>query len=1671
MKTKTLFKFSLRYLGSCLAVFILTACSEKVLEFESNSAKITGSIEGFSSLASKASHSLTAMSCTSPQVSLYKLDETGEKILPAAATQNLAADGAYTFNLRGTGITLANNAPVDPLIVVLENCSEVLTRPITGTKDQNISQGSSLIGYLLNRPEKDRLSESLQTQKDRLVSLISVVESAGTLQLAYQALTNNPTASAEFSSLFGVAPTALMHAAPQVLSLSWPTTTTPAEQTTLTMSVSGSHWSPTYTAAYIWKFDNTVISTSNNASYTLGPNSQGTRTLTLYMGQDDGGGNLDLTKPYHQISKTITVQNTVQPAPLNFSVTSPVNASTDPISTRSLTLTFITGAALSNCASFSSMALTEDTVLQPAVSDFTMTCSTNGSQTLNYSLQSSGDGVKGLRLWAKDSSGNISTIPTVVYVTVDETNPVPTITNLAATVRGGAAIPVSYSATDATSSIGSLKLQYAPDGTSFVDVLTLTSLSSPQSWSSPSSDITGAKLRLVATDSAGNSASATTAAFNIDSTAPTAPTISRSSSAVANSQDVTISATCTADYDKILYSETSSTPAITDSAWENCAASKTFTVSNGDGLKTIYAFTKDAVGNISASSSVTMTLDTTNPSVMLSNLNTGSYKGGSSQTMTWTVIDTNWGSQTLSVDYSTDNGSTWSSLTSGISNDGTEAITLPSVDSNQVKLKLKGCDLGGNCNEAISSGSLLIDSTAPTLSSVIINDGAVYAGTANITVKVSLTEPNGPTQVRLDLGNVGSGDCQSEYADDNWVSWVNASTNLNYLITPVDGEKKVCVWAKDSLGNISTISGPSTGILGVNMDTITYQVGNPPTLSEFSVTRTSGGTTVTAGDAMTISWDASDAEGLHNDPISFAYTTNNSVWKDIITNGDIKDPNNITWMGGLTANPMSASGSVTSWVAPASSYFRVRAIVRDMSGNTSAVAQSQTFNTGGWSIYAGSRDKGDGGTGPSASLYINPHTTRVFGFDPTTGDLYALDSIGIRKLSALTGLVSTVIVSSTINLTEAGSSLPSTIQIPVSSSTSLYFDSKGRMYVQDTSRKLWQIDFKNNYARLYLGGGTGFDAASGATGINATLGAMTFDESDSLYFLTYCSNTADHNPPSFVTPIRIMKLTQNTDGTPGTLTRIAGDCSTSAITYGVSAYNASLGTNHYQVGLADIAVWGNGSRIYYKSYSGGAFKIIDGTLYSATYPTSLRASRVTYNPEDGKLYTTNTTGGVSQVTPNLTGNGGDTNTIFFRGDSTAAGCADDGTTLSNYCGSVDGHVMFFNGMMFFFDGAVSNSASNYSIRYFDGAGTLRTVFGAKPFWGDGKDKSLMRGSISSIYYKKSTEPNQTAFPEGLYFMERAGMVFGHINPTTGIVTQLWGNQARRNYYPVNGMTVGKNEQMGLPYSDLNGAVFTFDNTGLPWMRTNYVLNKIGADNKVITLQSNNSNRIQDAADGADPYNYSMYINSGKSNFTLKDQTLFIADTYGSGVSPSPDPIPGIRALDFTAGTLQKIIGGTFTQSMATLSSGDVTVAGEVVNSPLQHTCGNNGSCYIEYRASEDRLYFTEGNKFRYITTPSNTATSTLVTLFTLASGNFHNFKFSDDGSQLWYFKNNGALICKDISSGKSWCDNTTDHFAVRGNFPGASGNYANNMTWKDSGTLLLSTWSGEILQYVLPTGP
>jgi hypothetical protein len=81
-------------------------------------------------------------------------------------------------------------------------------------------------------------------------------------------------------------------------------------------------------------------------------------------------------------------------------------------------------------------------------------------------------------------------------------------------------------------------------------------------------------------------------------------------------------------------------------------------------------------------------------------------------------------------------------------------------------------------------------------------------------------------------------------------------------------------------------------------------------------------------------------------------------------------------------------------------------------------------------------------------------------------------------------------------------------------------------------------------------------------------------------------------------------------------------------------------------------------------------------------------------------------------------------TPWFNGNSATTGCNLDGVSITNYRGAADIKIVTSNGQIFFADGAISNSDSNYSIRFVDSLNKVQTLMGSLPLYGDGKQKYI-----------------------------------------------------------------------------------------------------------------------------------------------------------------------------------------------------------------------------------------------------------------------------------------------------------------------------------------------------------
>ncbi len=1609
--------------------------------------------------------------CSDKSVSLYAIGPDGKKDAKIAEAA-VADDGSYKFeHLSAYGIHLDELAHSTKYLVEFACGDDVFRRFVTGSNGQDLFYGTTLFAWLGQTSIGHLVS---QKNSSAWNEFFNAARSAESVLDAYTLLFSDSNHRTRFIVLFGTEPDVLKEAAPELRSADVPKNL--KEGVTEELSVQAAHWWPDYPFAYEWRVGAKVLARAASFHYKPEANSQGEHSLQVFVGSDKGGGEVDLDKPLAESAFDIAIENTVPASsPPLVLVSSSVTNSTS-VQLKILTGPEVDGRA-QNCESFSKLALVEEafpaTGLAPVVpSAYVIDCTDTPEQDLGFSL-SGVEGVRVLRLWVMDAAGFTSVAPSEVSVVYDKTPPqIDVLAPMAnERVKTGATYTIRWTTNEPNAKVDSVAIDYsADDGSTWTELASSLPDTGEYEWAVPINEVTQARIRIRVEDLAENTGEAVSAPFIIDGTPPEPPVVTLASDDPSNNRTVQIALVCDSDIAKVYFSE-SATPPDSDSAgWTDCEALMSFDVSAGDGLKTIYAWAQDHVGHVSEiSSSVSMTLDQTPPVIVLTSLNSGVYRAGSDEIVTWTITDPHLGSVTLDIDFSSDGGETWMLLAQGVPNTGSQQVTLPLINTSQARIRVRGCDMLNNCGEAMSAGDFVVDHNPPVLKSVVINDGETVTNSSLLRIKIDIdTETEyGPVRVLIKEAAAMTGDCQSEFVDSGWLGWTDASQVFLLPTAPIDGEKKVCVWAKDQFDHISVID-PGQGTEGVNSASITFEAGHLPEIVVFAAEGPGGERNVQAGDPITITWEVHDIEGLQDKPISFAYTTDNETWKDIDTHASIEDPSNITWKGSLTPSDKQAAGTFT-WQAPTSGYFKLRAVARDSTDNHSLAANSNTFNTDSWSIYMGSRDRGDGGVGRSASLFVDP-AGWTYAIDPKTGDIYAVDEeYGIRKWDAATGKVSTFIKHGTTNIVD-GQPLNASSRMNVNHLMSLLFDSKGNLLISadtgNNAAKVYRVDLATKVVTHYAGGGTAHDGGYSAHQVSIVSGlGIAIDEEDSLYFFSSCDGTFDE----WSSALNILKIPRNPDGTAGTSEKIMGNCTRNNVTgWGQPAVNASVGSIDYPY-LSGIAAWDKGNVIYVAVYGDVDYKIINGILYQANLPDFYRTKWILYNRDDGYLYTSNNVGGVTKVKPNLSGANGETHEIVFRGDADGPGCTEDGVSINAWCGFVDIPIAIVSGNIFFAHGAQSNGGSAYSIKVWDRTQKLRTVFGSNPFFGEGKNRLLARGNFSGIYYKKATEGNQVAFPAGLYFTEIDGLVLGYVDPNTDNVSVVWGNQVRKeNLSLQTGTVISKDVSMGRPYWGGSGHPLTFDLSGLPWLRVDHSAVRINAD-MTVSVFANGSMYLSDVPDGWSPNSATLLVMGGYHNFTLKGNTLFAIGAFPDGWN---DPIVAIRALDFVGNIVSTVIGGSYTYNGGgdTLTGApDNGTPGSVKDLPLWRECGPGGECFLRYDPATDRLYFSEQTKLRYIEKPTDPLQSTLHTVFS-SPFNIRNFILKEDGSQIWYFSDGEHLICYSLESpAKPWCDGMTDHFEQRFEMGvWGVGLRPNSMTWMDDETLLISTKSGEILRYDLP---
>jgi hypothetical protein len=912
--------------------------------------------------------------------SLYAFNADGSVSATPLKTVPLADDNTYIFK----GVTSLGVNPKSETVAALiriDACGSSFSRPLTGSTAQDVSVTTTLVEQISKTSDTSVKKINTVSTADMRILLATIGTLPATnLTEAYDVVRADSTAKTTVETTFALSFDDVKYLTPPTLD-SFTAPASLAEGSSAAYSVVASNWYSGYSFAYEWSLNGALVSTTASYSYVPTKNSQGSQSLTLKVGLNTAGA-LDTAKPYTTKLVTLTVPDTFPAVVPALSLTS-----ASPTNSLSVTMNLATGAAFANCATFSGMAMTENSLVAPLspasyASGTGILCTTAGTQSVAWTL-GTGDGTKTLRLWARDAAGNLSASAQSVSVVVDQTAPVLGLTDVATALSGGAAYSVNFSATDATSGVQSATLYYAADGTTFVSVADVTGLTT-YPWTVPATDTSTAKFKIVAVDGAGNSNSKTSAAFVIDASPPSAPTATLSSSSPTNSLNTTLAVTCTAAYDKILITESTSAPAGSDSGWQACSSSMLFTLAAGDGNHTIKVWSKKASGNISTTgTSVTVNVDQTSPTLTLNTDFTGKALSGHASSsaptlaISWTAADAHFGTTPISLSYSVDNGSTWTPIVT-MANSSSYTWTIPNVSGAQSKFKISAVDSLGNPATAVISPAFIIDSALPTISALSITAGTYVSSNAQA---FALTSADNVGIAAYRFGT------SATLTTAPWLT----SLPTSYTFPLASGTYSLYVQVKDAAGNLSTVVQSS--------NSITITLGLPPLVN---VIKPVGGSNFpSAPSTVHVSWNIATQSpvSLVAAGVTVKYSLDRGAsTKDWATTLLVGQNGSCTVDAGATgcadlALPAELAGAI----------FQIVVFASDV-GGAQGLAMSPSYNaTAGLTLLAGKNSFVMGGQAVASSLAYRGGIAR----HPGTGDIYFNQLCNISKIDAKTGVLTT----------------------------------------------------------------------------------------------------------------------------------------------------------------------------------------------------------------------------------------------------------------------------------------------------------------------------------------------------------------------------------------------------------------------------------------------------------------------------------------------------------------------------------------------------------------------------------------------------------------------------------------------------------------------------------------
>lgn len=704
---------------------------------------------------------LKSSSCESPKAYLYKLDQNGKIIEPAIASTDVKNQEYQFSDIYKNDLVDSSGQLTTALVIEVVGCSEPFVRIVTGLEKQVINRGISLVSQTIFNSDSNKIADVTKSEVEEFLQEARQFNNSQTL---FEKLRTDPDMARKYKNIFGLSPEKLKNVPPRFVKFQ--ILESIPEGAESYFSAQASHWDPENEIEYEWWVNGIKVSDVDHWKFSPGKNAQGNYQISIRSKLKSE------SEVVGSKSFQVTVENAFLPIAPSLSTGgwSWTNSS-------SIDLRLATGTNKENCQSFSKLAMTFDPFTAPLnPSDYNIFCDDESSQEVSLTL-SGGDGPKTAALWAMDSSGKVSLVPSTLTFNLDQTSPTINL-NTSGVYRGGDSVNLSYNIDDVQGSgITSGSLKYSVDaGATFNTVSGFNPNLNSYSWTVPIVDVNDAKLRIQVQDLAGNIATYTTTNFSIDSQAPSL-TLSAPNSLYKTQSQISVSGTCESLIPVLVLGDGITNQSISCSSG---AFASNISISGSDGTKNLTFSQQDQAGNVTTVSRAFIK-DSQGPVL--------TFLGPSANTKART---------SLAITGSCESGLSVSVAGSGISNPGSASCNSGSFS---YTVDLSGSDGIKNVSvsqtdEAGNTGSVSRDFEKYNQAPILTLTTPVDSSPVRSPVTITGSCESGISVVVAGAGttSAGSYNCTS------------GSFSISLNLTTGESSKAITISQTDIIGNVASIS-------------------------------------------------------------------------------------------------------------------------------------------------------------------------------------------------------------------------------------------------------------------------------------------------------------------------------------------------------------------------------------------------------------------------------------------------------------------------------------------------------------------------------------------------------------------------------------------------------------------------------------------------------------------------------------------------------------------------------------------------------------------------------------------------------------------------------------------------------------------------------------------------